>query len=242
VAELTIASYNIHWGRGPKSAGFPPFDVVEACRRLDADVLVLQESWAPDDGPSQHQQVADALGMTVACDASLARTVLEPRPHVVGRGASTAGDGSWHLVALSRQPVSESRVEPLAHLWLDVADRAVLAFAVEVDGTALHVRGTHLPHLEYGSHLSTRALRRALPPTEAPAAFLGDMNMWGWTIDHMVPRAWRRTVRGKTWPSHRPHSQIDHLLVTPPVEVVWAEVAPDLGSDHLPIRARLRWT
>ena len=41
--DLTIASYNIHWGRGPKRRGHPPFDVVAACRRLDADVLVLQE-------------------------------------------------------------------------------------------------------------------------------------------------------------------------------------------------------
>ena len=36
-------------------------------------------------------------------------------------------------------------------------------------------------------------------------------------------------------------SQIDHLLVTPSVEAVWSEVGPDLGSDHLPIRARIRW-
>jgi endonuclease/exonuclease/phosphatase family metal-dependent hydrolase len=49
-------------------------------------------------------------------------------------------------------------------------------------------------------------------------------------------------VRGKTWPSHRPHSQIDHLLVTPSVDALWGEVGPNLGSDHLPIRARLRWT
>lgn len=240
--ELTIASYNIHWGRGAKRAGYPPFDVVEAARRLDADVLVLQESWAPDGRLSDHQRIADALGMAVACDTSLARAVIEPEPRVVGPGDVARGDGGWHLVALSRVPVGASSVAPLPHLWFDHSDRAVLAFAVEVDGSTLHVRGTHLPHLEYGAHLSTRGLRRTLPPPEQPAAFIGDMNMWSWTIDRMVPRGWRRVVRGKTWPSHRPHSQIDHLLVTPPVEAVWSEAGPDLGSDHLPIRARLRWT
>lgn len=241
--ELTVASYNIHWGRGPKRHGQAPFDVVEACRRLDPDVLVLQESWAPDDGPSDHRRVADALDMVVASDVSLARSVIEPEPRVVSRERSgqDGGTGGWHLVALSRVPVRSASVEPLPHLWFDHSDRAVVALEVEVDGASLHVRGTHLPHLEYGAHLSTRGLRRALPSTDLPAAFIGDMNMWGWTIDRMVPRGWRRVVRGKTWPSHRPHSQIDHVLVTPSVDLVWGEVGPHLGSDHLPIRARLRW-
>ena len=29
MAELTIASYNIHWGLGPRGRKFPPFDAVE---------------------------------------------------------------------------------------------------------------------------------------------------------------------------------------------------------------------
>jgi endonuclease/exonuclease/phosphatase family metal-dependent hydrolase len=257
--ELTIASYNIHWGRGRKALGYQPFDVVAACRRLDPDVLVLQESWAPDDGPADHERVARALGMAVACDVSLARSVVAPKPvvlrgerqsrrqrHRLGdrlpAGAEQRGTGAWHLAALSRVPVRTAWVEPLPHLPLDHSDRAVIALELDAGGTPLQVRGTHLPHLEYGAHLTTRGLRRTLPPVDGPAAFIGDMNMWGWTIDRMVPDGWRRVVRGKTYPSHRPHSQIDHLLVTPSVEAVWGEVGPDLGSDHLPIRARIRWT
>lgn len=239
--ELTIASYNIHWSRGEKRAGYPPFDALDAARRLDADVLVLQESWAPDDGVSDHERIAAALDMAVVCDVSLARSVIDPEPRVLGGNTMAGGDGGWHLTALSRVPVSQSRVELLPHLWFDHADRAVLCFTVVVDGSPLEVRGTHLPHLEYGAHLTTRGLRRTLPSIHGPAAFIGDMNMWGWTLDRMVPRGWRRVVRGKTWPAHRPHSQIDHLLVTPSVAALWHEVGPNLGSDHLPIRARLRW-
>jgi endonuclease/exonuclease/phosphatase family metal-dependent hydrolase len=242
VPELTLASYNIHWARGRRQAGYPPFDVVEAARRLDADVLVLQESWAPDDGPADHERIADALGLEVVCTTSLARARRDPEPKVLGPASMAGGDGGWHLAALARVPVTGASVEPLPHLWFDHADRAVLAFDAVVDGSPLHVRGTHLPHLEYGAHLSTRGLRRTLPPVDEPGAFIGDMNMWGWTIDRMVPAGWRRVVRGKTWPSNRPHSQIDHLLVTSAVEALWQEAGPDLGSDHLPIRARLRWT
>lgn len=241
--ELTLASYNIHWGHRPRRFGGGPFDLIDACRRLDADVLVLQESWAPDDAPADHQRVADALGMAVACDLRLARSTVKPLPRVLAPASkgSTVGTGGWHLVLLSRLPTRATEVHRLPHLWADHADRAVLAAEVEADGSWLHVRGTHLPHLEYGAHLSTRGLRRSLPTTDVPGALIGDMNMWGWTIDRMVPSGWRRAVRGKSWPSHRPQHQIDHLLVTPSVEAVWGEVGPDLGSDHLPIRARLRW-
>jgi endonuclease/exonuclease/phosphatase family metal-dependent hydrolase len=51
---------------------------------------------------------------------------------------------------------------------------------------------------------------------------------------------WRRTVRGATYPSHRPHSQIDHVLVNDHLECVEAEVADDRQSDHRPVRVRLR--
>jgi endonuclease/exonuclease/phosphatase family metal-dependent hydrolase len=73
--EITVASYNVHggldgWGR--------PFDVVEPCRQIDADVLVLQESWSPDVGRPLAHVLAAELGYTVI-DMALARgRVLAP--------------------------------------------------------------------------------------------------------------------------------------------------------------------
>jgi len=52
--------------------------------------------------------------------------------------------------------------------------------------------------------------------------------------------SWQRAVRGRTFSSRRPHSQIDHVLVRGGIEVVDGEVLADTPSDHLPIRARLR--
>jgi endonuclease/exonuclease/phosphatase family metal-dependent hydrolase len=66
------------------------------------------------------------------------------------------------------------------------------------------------------------------------------MNLWGWVIGAMTHRAWRRTVRGRTFPAQRPLVGIDHILVTPKVELLHAEVVPVGGSDHLPVRAALR--
>jgi endonuclease/exonuclease/phosphatase family metal-dependent hydrolase len=51
---------------------------------------------------------------------------------------------------------------------------------------------------------------------------------------------WRRAVFGRSWPAHRPHSQIDHVLVRDDVTVLSGEVLGATPSDHRPIRARLR--
>jgi endonuclease/exonuclease/phosphatase family metal-dependent hydrolase len=243
VPELTIASFNIHWGRGLRRDHYPAFDVVAACSTFEADVIVLQETWAPDDGDAQHDQVAHALGMR--CTAvPVARATMLPEPRVLRRAQQDQrhGDGHSCLALLSRKPIRSTRTIALPQLPLDPWSRALLHAEVDVDGTNLTVVGTHFSHLEHGAPLQVGALRRGLPPTDRPAAFVGDMNMWGWTIDAMTPRGWRRTVRGKTWPAPRAHHQIDHILVTPGVEVVRGEVLRDHGSDHLAIRARLRVT
>jgi endonuclease/exonuclease/phosphatase family metal-dependent hydrolase len=243
VPELTLVSFNVHWGRGDRRDGWPTFDVVAACRTFEADVIVLEETWAPDDGPAQHDEVAADLGMSVV-SVPLVRADLDPKPSMRGRADpdGAKGSGDWSLAILSRKPIRSSRTVALPQLPVDPSSRALLHAEVDVDGTNLTVVGTHFTHLEFGSPFHTAALRRGLPPVDRPAVFAGDMNMWGWTIDAMTPAGWRRAVRGKTWPAHRPRHQIDHVLVTPGVEVVHGEVLPDAGSDHRPIRARLRVT
>lgn len=240
--ELTLASFNVHWGLGGRRDGFAPFDVVGACRTFEADVIVLQESWAPDDGTAQHDAVAAALGMRCVA-VPLARSSIDTKPRLVARaGASSDGDGDWCLALLSRKPIRTTRTIELPQLPLDPSARVLLHAEIDVDGTNLALVSTHFSHLEMGAPLQTAALRRGLPPVDRPAALVGDMNMWGWTVSAMTPRGWRRAVHGKTWPAPKPRHQIDHLLVTPSVEVVRSEVLEDLGSDHLPIRARLRVT
>ena len=239
--ELTVASFNVHWGRGKGKDGFPEFDVPAACASFDADVIVLQESWAPDQGIAQHDAVADALGMR-AVAVPMARARLEPKPRLLARATDgeTAGDGSWSLAVVTRKPIRASRVIPLPQLPLDSWRRVLLHVELDVDGTNLAMIATHFAHLEFGAPFQACALRRGLPPADRPGVLVGDMNMWGWTIAAMTPRTWRRAVRGKTWSAPTAHHQIDHLLVTPSVEVVRGEVLPHHGSDHLPIRARLR--
>jgi endonuclease/exonuclease/phosphatase family metal-dependent hydrolase len=117
----------------------------------------------------------------------------------------------------------------------------VIRAVVDVAGEPFTVVGTHLPLLMSGSWRLAPAVRAALPGTGEAVAFAGDMNMWGWCAARLAGRGWRRAVRGRTYPAARPHSQTDHILVTPEVEVVRAEVVDRALSDHRPVRARLRF-
>ena len=81
--QLTIVSFNAHAGLQPRRDGrCAPYDLVEVLRRFDdADVIVLQESFIPDDEPAAVQKVAAELGAQ-----------LHELP--LGRGSSTRGRNS----------------------------------------------------------------------------------------------------------------------------------------------------
>jgi endonuclease/exonuclease/phosphatase family metal-dependent hydrolase len=117
----------------------------------------------------------------------------------------------------------------------------VVRAVIDAGGSPFTVVGTHMPLLKDPVWRLAPALRAALPPAAEPGALAGDMNMWGWCADRLAGPGWRRVVRGRTYPAHRPHSQTDHILVNPPVEVLSSEVVRQVMSDHRPIRARLRF-
>jgi endonuclease/exonuclease/phosphatase family metal-dependent hydrolase len=242
LAELTLGSFNLHMGRGFGGHAAPFYDVVAACKEVDTDVLVLQEAWVPDDEPGNLVEIAEALDYEVAASFAVARATCHDQVRLVAR-EGTAGDGDWMIAVLSRLPVTTAEVVPVGpQLPRDPGRRAVLRVTVDAgDDAELTVVGTHMPLLKDPVWRLAPAIRAALPPPDQPAALAGDMNMWGWCVDRLVPPGWRRSVFGRTYPSHRPHSQTDHILITTAADVVESEVVPQQMSDHRPVRVRLRF-
>jgi endonuclease/exonuclease/phosphatase family metal-dependent hydrolase len=258
---LSLATFNVHmgvdgWGR--------PFDVVGECAALDADLLVLQEAWSPEgDEPGTAARIATKLGYRVVAEAALARgrlyepvetssrrwmplfgqfRMLRP-PHRLdrerhfgrsGRGRRASVRGRWGIALLSRVPVDDPGVLDLGRLRRDAARRAVVRCTTLLGGRTVSVFGTHMAHITHFSPAQYRRLARLLPPASTPAVLAGDMNMWGPPVSSFFP-AWRRGVVGRTWPSWRPHSQLDHVLITPALSVVDARIATGSGSDHRPV-------
>jgi endonuclease/exonuclease/phosphatase family metal-dependent hydrolase len=238
--ELTLGSFNLHMGRGPGGHDAPFYDVVTAVKEVNTDVIVVQEAWVPDGEPGQLVELAEALDYEVASAYAIARAECHDQVRLVAR-EGPAGAGDWMIAVLTRLPVVAADVVPIGpQLPRDPARRALVRATVDVGGTPLTVCGTHLPLLKDPVWRLAPALRAELPPADTPGALAGDMNMWGWSVDRLVPPGWRRAVRGRTYPSPRPHSQTDHILVTSAVAVTHAEVVPQVMSDHRPVRTRLR--
>ena len=240
------------WGR--------PYDVTGQCRALGADLLVLQESWAPDDGgPSTATRIAEALGHRVVAEVALCHgRLFSPHPEaderwgpplIQSRKTLRLDGERWTL----RQGAGRAdlRPGPVGHrrgLRSAGARRGgpLLGPApprpgppggdpgvVDLKGGPITVHGTHMSHITHGSHAQYRLLGTKLPPLTVAAALAGDMNLWGPPVNSYV-RGWRRGIAGRTWPGPRPHSQLDHVMVTPPVRVTGARVADQAGSDHRP--------
>jgi endonuclease/exonuclease/phosphatase family metal-dependent hydrolase len=149
--------------------------------------------------------------------------------------------GSWGIAVLTRTglEVEDTRTLHLPQLQRERVRRAALVVDLTVEGVPLSVVGTHMSHLQYGSHRHYSALKRLLRTEARPeAVLLGDMNLWGPPVRAFLPE-WHRAVKGRTWPSWQPHSQIDHILVRGKLGIGSGEVRADAGSDHRPVRAEL---
>ncbi len=255
---VRLATFNVHmgvdgWGR--------PFDLLTECAALDADILILQEAWTSDDGtPGTAASVADRCGYEVVVEAPLARARLyeavdtgstrwapafgqvrktlrldlEKWKVPAGRRHRAADRGTWGVALLSRVPCRDPEVLSLGKLRRDPAARVVLRCTIDLGGREVTVLGTHMSHITHWSPAQYRRLGNLLPHPDRAAVLAGDMNMWGPPVNSFFP-AWRRAATGRTWPAHRPHSQLDHVLITPALSVVDARIVPSSGSDHRPV-------
>ena len=236
--DFTLASFNAHWGFGRRGAERGvQFDVVPLIRSWDADIVVLPESWRDDDGHGMVDDLAD--------DGYFVET-LPMMPLAVRRDRTGSYDaiprtGMWELAVLTRFEVKARQEPSLGYLREDpVKRRPALSLTVDIDGTAVEVIALHTSSFLFTlaplRHLY--ALKRQLRD-DGPQILAGDFNFWGPPVAMMM-RGWDRPVRGATWPAHRPHSQIDHVLVRNGVVGLSSEVLGATPSDHRPIRARLR--
>jgi endonuclease/exonuclease/phosphatase family metal-dependent hydrolase len=234
MAELTVVSFNTHWGVDRRGR---PFDVVGTCLELAPDVLVIQEAYRPHGASNYVDELAERMG-AVAHETVFMSDRNPARPRHLHPPPGPAG--TCGLAVLSRLPVCEVAEIVVPKAQGDVIEqRRSLLLTVEVDGRAVSVAGMHASHRLWGSLPQVRHVDRALRARGNPSALVGDLNMWGPPVG-LVLGSRTRAVRGRTWPAGRPHSQIDHVWIDDGLEPVAGGIGPSVGSDHRPIWARLR--
>jgi endonuclease/exonuclease/phosphatase family metal-dependent hydrolase len=231
-SDIEVSSLNVHGGVG--SAG-QPFDVEAAIRDLDADVVALQETWSGEPGPDPVAVAAAALG------ARLFRLPVRPAAslRVLGIPADS-GPGQSGLAVLCRHRVTSYELADLGQARGDPVRRRAQILTVELpDKSVVRIAATHLTH-RMTSPLQLARLIRHLDGDSVPTVIAGDLNMPGLLAS--CARGYKMAVRGRTWPAGLPVTQLDHILAGPGIEPVAGVVLSPAGSDHLPIRARLRLT
>jgi endonuclease/exonuclease/phosphatase family metal-dependent hydrolase len=211
---MILASMNLHGGR---RADGTPFDVVTACRQLQADMIVLQEAWWPAGRPDAVAEAAHALGHRILRADLVAGTDL--------RSLGIAADASHGQWGLGRTPGER------------MSRAAQLVTVTTPAGASLRVVNTHLTYRLFSPVQLVRLTRRLAAGT-APTVIAGDLNMPGPVSGLAV--GYSPAVHGPTFPAHRPLLQLDQMLTSRGVRAGDGRVLPPAGSDHLPIRACLR--
>jgi endonuclease/exonuclease/phosphatase family metal-dependent hydrolase len=230
---VTIGSLNLHCGLGGDGR---PFDVPQAIKSLSADIVAVQETWRTDGGTDDVDVAARDIGAQVI------------RAEV--RGCTTLADlaigpqrdrGSWGIAVLSTLPVTAWETVDLGHAPGDVASRPALICSVTTRaGWPLRLVGTHLTH-RFTSPVQLYRLARHLARSPVPTVIAGDLNMpRPLTVAGRAAAGFAPTVRGATFPAHRPLLQLDHLLAGRGVAWSAAQVLPSVGSDHRPVLATFR--
>jgi endonuclease/exonuclease/phosphatase family metal-dependent hydrolase len=230
-SELILASLNTHGGRG---ADGRPYDLADACRQLKADVIALQEVFRPHGEPDPVAEIAAELGAE-ALHTEL-RADIDLRS--VGISEETTR-GRWGLAVLTTVPVAHCAAADLGRTPGDSIARAAQLVTLDLPGGGrLRLANTHLTHLLASPVQLVRLVRHLAAAAGPPTVIAGDLNM-PMPVTGLAA-GYAPAVIGRTFPAHRPLVQLDHVLADRRVIRCGGEVCGPAGSDHLPVRARLR--
>ncbi|MGI8757254.1 MAG: endonuclease/exonuclease/phosphatase family protein [Acidimicrobiales bacterium] len=231
---MRVATFNIHHGTVAKDGPVDPARLGQVCADFDADVLALEEvdvgTWRAK-GADLAAAVAVATGMAHVFGASRRFPGGSYGNALFVRGEIR----SWSVLALPRVPAWRCWQERRTVLVAEMLPAAL--------GGALRVCATHLavpqevngPQLDHVLDVAVgpRA-RTGVSVGRPPTVVLGDLNRFPSTVAPAARRA------GLVWVDHGPTSPvqprrrlvIDHVLVTPDLEVTGVEVRATAMSDH----------
>jgi endonuclease/exonuclease/phosphatase family metal-dependent hydrolase len=192
------------------------------------DLVALQEADAGSLRTAQLNQVAHLAEHAVFpyWHAAVTRNLRPFAQHCLG--------------CLSRWPLRDVKYHALPG-WLPGRG----ALEVEIRPTGCESLRLIIAHLALGRRTRARQLHylATLIKGGTDTIVLGDLNC---DINELTSHAGMReaSLRGvhsqHTFPSWRPSRALDHILVTPTVEVIGATVLEERLSDHLPVATEIR--
>lgn len=233
-APVRVLTFNAHSGVGADGV-LDLARTAAAIRASGADVVGLQEvdvRWSPrSDFADQAGELARMLGMRVFF-APIYDLPGQPRRRfgvaVLSRLPLLRAENH----AITRRSTQDSTVGPLPGFAEAV---------VSVRGRPVHVWVTHLDFRPDPAVRSRQvADMLAIVPAHGTHVLLGDFNAEP-DAPELAPLRQRFTAvhPAPTYPAWAPRLALDHVLVSPGVRVLSAEVPETTASDHRPVLAEL---
>ena len=230
--RLTFASYNIH-----KAVGLDrrrdPERVLAVLREIDADVIALQEV------DMRFGTRESVIPRRLLDDHSAWRAVA-PR--------TRPGSLGWHgNVLLVRRDIEVLGVEPIDLPTLE--PRGAICAELAHQGQRFRVAAMHLDLSGLRRRHQIGAVCEHLHRGEGrPAVAMGDLNEWSPRRGALGAFGGKLAVLapGHSFPARRPIAQLDRIVTTHDWRVealgVHSSALARVGSDHLPVWARLTLT
>jgi endonuclease/exonuclease/phosphatase family metal-dependent hydrolase len=221
-APVRLVSFNVHHGTVAKKGPVDPDQLGEVCAGFDADVICLQEV----DLGTVRVRGRDLAGIVArACEMD----------HVFGSSQRLLG-GRYGNAVLVRGEIVGSTVTrlpkvPASRFWQE--QRTVLEVDAALADGRLHVAATHLAVKQWNNGPQLEFLLRRMRDRPRPLAVLGDLNRRRAAVAGLAADAGLHTVEhGPTYPAWAPRTDIDHVLLSPELRPIAAEVRPTPMSDH----------
>ncbi len=247
---MRVATFNILHGRSLVDGRVDVARFADAVKRIDADVLALQE--VDRDQPRSLQ--ADLT--TVAARAAgapehrfVATLHGEPGTWTAASGMEQPDIAAYGIALVSRFPVLSWQVTTLpalartvpvlhpGHRWPQLTrdePRAAVSALLDTPEGRLTVVATHLSFIPGWNVVQLRRLARACRTLPRPLVLLGDLNLG--TRAAVRATGWRPLAQLATFPSAAPVREIDHVLGDGDVTPTGPAMALDAGvSDHRPL-------
>jgi len=240
--KLRVLSYNIHKCIGGLDRRYEPMRIADVIRRLEADVLLLQEvdAGAPR---SNHDHQVDVLG-----------DMLGMRYRTWYPNVDVRGGGHYGNAVLSRYPIIESsnidlslrfrKKRSVVHGVIRVRQNST--GGEEIDRT-VHVYNMHLGLARYERRIQVARFLDSHPfqtlHHDTPVVVGGDLNdVYGGLGELLEPAGFRGIdKRPRTFPAWGPLRALDAIFVRGAVDYLGlsrcdSELARR-ASDHRPIVA-----